>query len=62
MFIIDCLIGNNNRHNENWGFLVNKKSSVAESAPIYDCGSCLNPLIDDIEISNISYVDKKILL
>ena len=59
MFIIDGLIGNTDRHNENWGFLVNKKGSVAEFASIYDCGSCLNPLIDDIEISNISYVDKK---
>lgn len=27
MFIIDGLIGNNNRHNENWGFLVNKKAA-----------------------------------
>ena len=26
MFIIDALIGNHDRHNGNWGFLLNKKN------------------------------------
>lgn len=41
MFIIDCLIGNEDRHNGNWGFLKNIKDEKLTFAPIYDCGSCL---------------------
>lgn len=50
MFVIDSLIGNTDRHNGNWGFLVDTKTDKIEFAPIYDCGSCLNPMIDDDEI------------
>ncbi len=50
MFIIDSLIGNTDRHNENWGFLLNKNTGKVEFAPIYDCGSCLNPMLEDEEI------------
>ena len=59
MFIIDSLIGNTDRHNGNWGFLVNKKSKTAEFSPIYDCGSCLNPMLEDDELRNISHTDLK---
>ena len=41
MFIIDCLIGNIDRHNGNWGFLKNIKEEKLTFSPIYDCGSCL---------------------
>ena len=51
MFVIDSLIGNTDRHNGNWGFLVDIKTNKIEFAPIYDCGSCLNPMIDDDEIN-----------
>ena len=50
MFAIDSLIGNTDRHNGNWGFLLDTKTNKIEFAPIYDCGSCLNPMIDDDEI------------
>ena len=53
MFIIDALIGNTDRHNWNWGFLVDNKTNKIEFAPIYDCGSCLNPMIDDDEIEKL---------
>lgn len=53
MFIIDALIGNTDRHNGNWGFLVDNKTNKIEFAPIYDCGSCLNPMIDDDEIEKL---------
>ena len=59
MFIIDSLIGNTDRHNGNWGLLVNARSDRAEFAPIYDCGSCLNPMIDDEEIKKLSDVEIK---
>ncbi len=42
MFIIDALIGNTDRHNGNWGFLVNTEMNEIKFSPIYDCGSCLN--------------------
>ncbi len=54
MFIIDALIGNTDRHNGNWGFIVNNKSKTIDFAPIYDCGSCLNPMIEDEEIEKIT--------
>ena len=46
MFIADCLVGNFDRHNGNWGFLSNEKG-VFEIAPILDCASCLFPSADD---------------
>lgn len=59
MFIIDSLIGNTDRHNGNWGFLVNARSSKAEFAPIYDCGSCLNPMLEDTEMEKLSETELK---
>ena len=59
MFIIDSLIGNTDRHNGNWGFLVNAKSSKAEFSPIYDCGSCLNSKLADEEIDEFNDVEIK---
>ena len=53
MFIIDALIGNTDRHNGNWGFLVDNQTKEVEFAPIYDCGSCLNPMIDDNKIEKL---------
>lgn len=50
MFIIDCLIGNEDRHNGNWGFLKNIKDEKLVFAPIYDCGSCLFSVFTDEKI------------
>lgn len=54
MFIIDALIGNTDRHNGNWGFILDKQTGKTTFAPIYDCGSCLNPLLEDDEIENLN--------
>ena len=43
MFIVDSLLGNFDRHNGNWGFLINKELGKVKFAPIFDCGSCLFP-------------------
>ena len=43
MFIADAFLGNFDRHNGNWGLLVEEEKQLAEIAPIYDCGSCLYP-------------------
>ena len=59
MFVIDSLKGNTYRHNGNWGFLVDIKTNKIEFAPIYDCGSCLNPMIDDDEIKKLQDNDIK---
>ena len=59
MFIMDSLIGNTDRHNGNWGFLLNKDTRKAEFSPIYDCGSCLNPMLEDEEIEKISETELK---
>ena len=59
MFMIDSLIGNTDRHNGNWGFILNKKTGKIDFAPIYDCGSCLNPMLEDEEIERISDIELK---
>ena len=59
MFVVDALIGNTDRHNGNWGFLVNKKTKKVTFAPIYDCGSCLNPMIEDKEIERLNDTELK---
>ncbi len=59
MFIIDSLIGNTDRHNGNWGFLLNKNTGNVEFSPIYDCGSCLNPMLEDEEIEKINKTELK---
>lgn len=47
MFIADSLLGNFDRHNGNWGFLINEIDNIHMIAPIYDCGSCLYPQADE---------------
>lgn len=58
MFIADTLLGNFDRHNGNWGFLVNMETETAHLAPIYDCGSCLYPQLDEKGMEQI-LSDKK---
>lgn len=36
-----------NRHNGNWGFLINDITGKVEIAPVYDCGSCLFPQMNE---------------
>lgn len=59
MFIIDSLIGNTDRHNGNWGFLINTETKKAEFSPIYDCGSCLNPILEDEQIEKMDKTELK---
>lgn len=53
MFIADSLVGNFDRHNGNWGFLINESLRKIEIAPIYDCASCLYPQLTDERIAEI---------
>ena len=47
MFVVDALIGNFDRHNGNWGFLVDENNQTSSLAPVFDCGSCLLLQADD---------------
>lgn len=51
MFVVDALIGNNDRHFNNWGLIENKGG--VSFAPVYDCGSSLSPLLSDIDMEKI---------
>ena len=59
MFVIDSLIGNTDRHNGNWGFLLNKNTGKVKISPIYDCGSALNPMLEEEEIEKINETELK---
>lgn len=59
MFVIDSLIGNTDRHNGNWGFLLNRITGEVKFSPIYDCGSALNPMLEDKEIQSIDQTELK---
>ncbi|MBL7576470.1 HipA-like C-terminal domain-containing protein [Peptoniphilus asaccharolyticus DSM 20463] len=64
MFVIDAFLGNFDRHNGNWGFLINDMKQDVKIAPIYDCGSCLYPQLLDEQMKNIllsqAEIDKRI--
>ena len=54
--VIDALVGNEDRHQDNFGFVYdadNKHSDIVEYSPIYDCGSCLSPMISDMRMEEI---------
>ncbi len=59
MIVVDAIIGNTDKHNGNWGFIMNNKTKKISFAPIYDCGSCLNPLLEDEEIKSLTKSDIK---
>lgn len=59
MFIVDSLIGNTDRHNGNWGFLINDTKDEIKFSPIYDCGSCLNPMLEDEELEKLDDTELK---
>lgn len=58
MFVIDFFIGNTDRHNNNWGFIYYENQFDTyhlnmQFAPIFDCGSCLTPILTDEQMNNI---------
>lgn len=60
MFIADALLGNFDRHNGNWGILVDEQRQRAEIAPVYDCGSCLYPQMDITRMQALLNDEKEI--
>lgn len=51
MFVVDALIGNTDRHNGNWGFIVDDIGCSYSLAPVYDCGSGLSPNIEEVDFN-----------
>lgn len=66
MLIFDSIIGNNDRHDENWGYLFEPKIKKFILAPIYDNASCLTAGDDEAKVKKLltdskyleSYIDK----
>lgn len=59
MFIIDAFCGNFDRHNGNWALLRDNFNNITTFSPIYDCGSCLYPQLDDKTKEKIVLGDKE---
>lgn len=51
--IFDCLIGNTDRHHNNWGIIVNVYTGEQRFSPLYDNDSSLCCLEDEREIDQI---------
>lgn len=55
MMVVDTLINNDDRHSDNWGFIINAKGDDQDIrlAPVYDCGSAFSPLVQDEELAKL---------
>lgn len=50
IMIFDMLIGNTDRHQNNWGIVYNENTLEAQFSPLYDNGSSLCAYIKDVDI------------
>lgn len=50
MFVVDALIGNNVRNNEDWGVLVNNKTNETTVCPVFDNGASFYTKSSDEQI------------
>ncbi|MBN2950536.1 MAG: CtkA family protein [Holdemanella sp.] len=53
MFVVDALIGNNDRNNGNWGVLVNNITNETTVCPVFDNGAAFNTKSSDEQIQKI---------
>lgn len=53
MFAADAFLGNFDRHNGNWGVIINEQTRETRIAPVYDNGSCLYPQLTDSQMEQI---------
>lgn len=61
-FILDAMLGNFDRHAQNWAYFIKKDETDLRFAPIFDCGSCLYPQLADDAIPAILASEEKIEL
>lgn len=59
-FVVDSVLGNFDRHTGNWGYLYNDEKHETVLAPVYDCGSCLYPMLNDAGMEDVIVSQKKI--
>lgn len=52
MFVVDAVIGNNDRHNRNWGYFIENNERIL--APVYDNGNSFLGKKSDEEIKELS--------
>ncbi len=58
--LIDMLINNNDRNEDNWGIIKYKKENEYKLAPIYDCGNCFYGKSSDEKIKLILADDERL--
>ena len=61
-FTIDAMLGNFDRHANNWTYLVKHDGTELKPAPIFDCGSCLYPQVSDSAIPTILSSEQEIAM
>lgn len=59
-FILDAMLGNFDRHANNWAYFIKNDGTELKFAPIYDCGSCLYPQMSDYAIPDVLASSKEI--
>lgn len=59
-FILDAMLGNFDRHANNWAYFIRNDGTELKFAPIYDCGSCLYPQMSDNAIPDVLASQKAI--
>ena len=59
--VIDMLINNNDRNEDNWGVIKDKKNNTYRLSPIYDCGNCFYGKTSEERINEL-LADKEKLL
>lgn len=59
--IIDMLINNNDRNEDNWGVIKNKIDNTYQLSPVYDCGNCFYGKTSDERIKEIMSNKEKLL-
>ena len=59
--IIDMLINNNDRNEDNWGVIKNKTDNTYQLSPVYDCGNCFYGKTSDERIKEIMSNKEKLL-
>ena len=66
IIVFDAIVGNTDRHTENWAFITDNTKEKISFSPIYDSGSCLGREIAERKIEDylknpdkiIQYIDK----
>lgn len=58
--IIDILINNNDRNEDNWGVIKNKKDNKYKLAPIYDCGNSFYSKASETKIIELLNDERKL--